>query len=731
MPVDRPTFSESWYRVKHLKPRLRATIQTYRQHYRGDMWYVVRDPSNNQFFRLSDAAYHFIGLLDGRKSVEEAWHLANDHLGDRAPTQNEAIHLLGQLYTSNLLQADLPADTEGMFERYRKRVRREVGGYMMNLLFARIPIWDPDAVLDRWIGAVGWIFSWVGFVLWLAILAVGGYFLIGRADELLEAADPQALLQWENLILLYVGFAFIKLFHELGHGFACKKFGRDAGSGGEVHTIGIMFLVFMPVPYVDASSAWALRNKWHRAIIGAAGIFVELAVAALAGVVWANTSPDSLVNAICYNMMFIASVSTILFNGNPLLRFDGYYILSDILEIPNLYQRSKDYLYYLVKKYVYGVRRPRNPAQTFGERIWLFIYAIAAAIYRVIIFVGIFIYVSSVFFGLGILLALVGLVSWIGMPLGKFVKYLATNDELNRTRTRAVLTTVGFVVLLVAGIGLIPAPDYDRADGFIEARRFTIVHMGADGFVDSVLDSGRPVSKAGGTLVSADNVELRTMAERLEADLRIATARRRASRSEDIALAQALGERIGALREQIQLTNRRLEDLTLEPPASGTWVSPEAEQFKGAFVPRGQQLGLIISLDDLLVRVTTDQHLGPRLNREVGEGATVEMKLRNRPDIELKGEVEKIFRAAQLQLPSPALSTVAGGSMRIDTSDQSGAKAAEPFFEVWIDPEVTDLHEAELLNGQRVVVRFRMPDKPLGRQWWLALRQLVQERFGL
>ena len=161
MPVDRPTFSESWYRVANQRPRLRSTVQTYRQEYRGRMWHVVRDPSNNQFFRLNDAAYHFVGLLDGRRTVGQVWETCNEHLGDLAPTQNEAIQLLGQLYTSNLLHGEIPSDAEGMFERYRKRVHREVRGYMMNLLFIRIPLIDPEHFLNRWVKVFGWGFSWI------------------------------------------------------------------------------------------------------------------------------------------------------------------------------------------------------------------------------------------------------------------------------------------------------------------------------------------------------------------------------------------------------------------------------------------------------------------------------------------------------------------------------------------------------------------------------------------
>src|SRR3954469_4583316 len=144
MPIERPTFHESWYRVETLHPRLRSTVQVSRQHFRGQQWHVIQDHSNNMFFRLAEPAYRFIGLLDGKRSVGDAWRIANETLGDDAPTQGEVIQLLGQLYTGNLLQADVTADTQTLFARYKKRKHREITSYLMNIMFSRIPILDPD-----------------------------------------------------------------------------------------------------------------------------------------------------------------------------------------------------------------------------------------------------------------------------------------------------------------------------------------------------------------------------------------------------------------------------------------------------------------------------------------------------------------------------------------------------------------------------------------------------------
>ena len=155
MAVERPTFHEAWYRVANLRPRLLSSVHVYRQHFRGQLWYVLENSSNNKFSRISDNAYHFIGMLDGKRTIDELWQICNDQLADNAPTQGEVIQLLGQLYCSNLLYAELPPDTTSLFNRYQMRIKRQIQGYLTNLLFIRIPLLDPERFLERWVNIIG------------------------------------------------------------------------------------------------------------------------------------------------------------------------------------------------------------------------------------------------------------------------------------------------------------------------------------------------------------------------------------------------------------------------------------------------------------------------------------------------------------------------------------------------------------------------------------------------
>lgn len=647
------------------------------------MWHVVRDPSNNQFFRLNDAAYHFVGLLDGRRSVEQVWETCNEHLGDHAPTQNEAIQLLGQLYTANLLHGEMAADAEGMFDRYRKRVGREIRGYMTNFLFIRIPLIDPDHFLNAWVKFFGWVFSWVGFVIWAMLLATGGYFIIGQFGELWHQINN--VLDQDNLIFLYLTFAVVKVFHEFGHGFACKKFGMRNTSGGEVHTMGIMFLVFAPVPYVDASSAWSLRSKWQRIMISAAGMYVELAIASVAAIVWANTRETTLAHTIAYNVIFIASVSTILFNGNPLLRFDGYYILSDLVEVPNLSQRSKDFLYYVIKKYVYGANRVRTIVQSTSEKRWLLFYAVASTIYRVFISVRILMFVADKLFFLGAILAVASVVTWVFVPLGKWFKYLVASPELIRCRPRAVLTTAAFLLFLIGSISIPPVPEHGRADAFLEPHEVANVHAGAAGFIRQVHRSGVVVGPDSEPLLVASNRRFETELVSQMARRKIAEKQLLIARTRSPAEANAMKSRLLAIDKDIRELRRKLARLTIGSPIRGVWVAPRIDQIVGAYVRPGDFIGRVASVENLFVRALAGQTTGPWI--DAIKHPRVEMRIKGRPDISFTGKIFNILPAGQQRLPTPSMGYAAEGALAVDPSDPEGTKTTEKFFEVHIQPD--------------------------------------------
>ena len=359
------TFSESWYRIAHQRICLRPGIKVRRQNYRGERWLVLENPFSNQYFRLRPAAYELIARLRPDRTVQEVWQECIDRFPDDAPGQEAVLQLLSQLYFANLLQYDLAADSAQLFERFKKRRQREIRSRFLNLMFMRFPLLDPDEFLVRTLPVVGKLISAFGALLWLVVVGSGLKVVADNFPAL--RVQSQSILAADNLVLLYAGLVLIKSLHEFGHAYFCRKF------GGEVHVMGVMLMIFTPVPYMDATSSWGFRSRWQRMLVGGAGMIVEIFVAALATFVWASTNTGTLHN-LAYNIMFIASVSTVVFNINPLLRFDGYYILSDLIEIPNLHQRCSLHLKHLAEHYLFGIKKSESPAQSRREAAWLTVF---------------------------------------------------------------------------------------------------------------------------------------------------------------------------------------------------------------------------------------------------------------------------------------------------------------------------------------------------------------------
>ena len=724
MSVDRPTFSELWFRVASIRARLRTVVQVSRQDFRGDLWYVIQDDTSNQYYRLSRPAYEFMARLDGERTVSDVWMSCCDEQGDEVVTQPEVIQLLGNLYSANLLQADIPADAVGLFARYQSRKRRELTGMLANALFMQIPLVDPNVFLNKTLWLFGRLFTWYGAIGWLAAVLAGLYVAIGRVSELWDTSS--AVLDPANLPILYLSFVAIKVIHELGHAVACKKFGVDEGKGGEVHAMGIMLMITMPVPYVDASSAWALRNKWHRIVVGAAGMIVELVVASACAIAWSRTAPGTAIHAITYNAMFIASVSTLLFNGNPLLRYDAYYMLSDFLEIPNLSTAGRDLVFHLIRKYVWGLSNEKSPVTSGTERAWLIVFFIASTLFRMSVAFGLFWVLANRWFAVGMLLAFSFVATYTVQPLFELARYLSSSGEIATVRLRATLTSVIALVALCGAPLAIVTPEYTRLEGIAEPRDITEIHAKTSEFLTAHLESGEPAVPGGAPLVQGTNEALDADLERFEWALDALVARKRAAQEEsDNALVQVIEEKTSAMNEKSAELKRTMGDLTMHAPFRGSWVAPQIELSPGAYVSRGQQLGVVAGLDAIVIRAPADQQSAARILDQAQK--RVEIRVRRRPDQFFTGTIEKIHPAGDKKLPSQALGYAAGGATETDASARDGETSKERTFQVIVRPDPGS--NVKLLSGQRVVIRFELARTSLARQWWEALRRLVQRRL--
>ena len=716
MLEERKIFHESWYRISDQRICLRASVKIRRQRFRGSLWYVLHDPFANQFFRLRPSAYRFVARLNMNQTVEEVWKEVMAEKPDDAPGQEDIIELLAQLYHANLLHYELPADSTRLFERYKERKQKVRQATLMSIMFFRVPLFDPDLLLKRLLPLVRIFMNPLGAVLWVA--AVVGAIKVVIEHWAALGVQTQGILAPSNLPLLYLALIVIKALHEFGHAFTVRRF------GGEVHTMGIMFLIFNPLPYMDATAAWAFRSKWKRVLVGASGMITEIFVAACAVFVWAYTGPG-LLHSLAYNMIFIASVSTILFNINPLLRFDGYYILSDLLDIPNLHAQSSQHLRHLVERYAFGFKKSHSPATSLKEAFWLTFFGILSGLYKLVIFTSILLIIADRFLLLGIIMAAVCAVAWAVVPLIRLVGYLATSPRLERTRLRAVLVCLITIFGSLSLLSFLPFPSSFKAPGILEAAEHVTVVNSAPGFI-------REIPKTSGTLVKAEEILVRLVSEEqkyeieeVRASLREAQARYLKAMMSSQADLKSIKSLIATIQERLERLYAEQADLVIKAEFAGLWVAPDIEDYTGMWIHRGTPIGQLVNDEAFYFSsVVSQQDISRVFSDEIRSS-----------EVRLAGQAAEVIPvlditkipAEQRELPSAALGYVGGGEIAIDIEDTSGKVAAEPFYEVRLS--ISKDSNAVLYHGRSGRVKFKLPPEPLLRQLNRALRQLLQERY--
>jgi putative peptide zinc metalloprotease protein len=708
-------FSPLWYRVADLRPTLRRHTEIHKHVYRGEPCYVLSDQSSGRTHQFSPSAHHFIALMDGKRSVEEIWDLTEQALGDDAPTQEDAIQLLAQLHGADLLRSETPPDTRELFRRYQTRQSKKIRQRFLNPLSIRIPLIDPDQALERWMLILRPLFGWVGLAVWLATVATALVLAGSHRPDLTENFVDR-ILTAQNLFYIWLIYPVVKMLHELGHAFAAKR------GGCEVHDMGIMLLALIPIPYVDASTTASLPDKYQRMFVAAAGIMVEVFIASLALFLWLAIEPG-LVRVFAFNVILIGGVSTVIFNGNPLLRFDGYYILADALGIPNLASRSQQYLGYLFRHYAGGITDARSPAIDASERFWLCGYAIASNTFRIGVLFGIILFVAGKFFVIGVILAIWAAATQLLFPLVKGIDFLLENPELRGHRTRAFSITGSFL----AGIGLLlfaaPYPLHTQTEGVIWAPEHSEVRAEADAFILRLIATPDSVVGIGDPLLETEDPRLAAQVQILAAQLTESKAKYQSLRSVKQVEADIVLEEIEAIEANLALAQERLDSLIIRSPANGTFLVDRPQDLVGRYVHHGDLIGFVGDLSRGTIRIAvTQDNIG--LIRRQTEG--VQIRLADRPTKLLQATINRESPSATHRIPSAVLGTMGGGRLAIDPSDQTGTQTLEQVFHI----ELASEEPVDRLGG-RAYVRIEHGTEPLGRQWYRRLRQLFLRQFNV
>jgi len=706
--------SPSWYRVATLRPRLRSHARVHRHEYRGRRWYVLQDRISRRSHRLNPPAHYLVGLMDGRRTLQELWDAAAQRFGDEAPTQDEVIQLLGQLHAADLVQSEGAPDVDELLRRARRTRNRTLMAKLLAPLAIKLPLFDPDRLLERWLPWFRPLFGPAGALVWLAVVGWGAFSAAQHWNELTQDIGNRVLAP-ENLLVLGLVFPLLKAAHEFGHACAVKAW------GGEVHEMGVMFLVLMPVPYVDASAASAFPERRQRVIVGAAGMAVELFIASAALLFWLDMQPG-LPRAVLFNVMLIAGVSTVLFNANPLLRFDGYYILSDLIDIPNLRQRAQQYLGAVLQRGLFGVANEAVQA-TPREAAWFVFFSIASFFYRLTVTFAIAVFIGSHYFAVGVLLALWAVATGIVAPVLWLAGFIAFSPRLRRHRTRAVLTSTALASALFVLVFVVPVPSWTNAQGVLWDAEQSVVRSGADGFVQRVAAQPGSRVRRGDPLVEADDPLLTPRLKMVRAEKEAAEARYQAERMENLSASLVTLEKLKALDADLQRLEERARDLVVRAPGDGIFALAAPENLPGRFLKQGEQFAHVIPEGRVTCRVLVTQQ---QVHLVRSDTRAVSARLAERPRETVEARVLREVPLAMDRLPSLALSQAGGGEVALDP--RTGApKALQTHFEL----EIELLTERPAGAGGRVYLRFDHEPETAGRQVWRAAQQLYLKLFAV
>ena len=707
-------FSSRWYRVAGLHPRLRGHVRVSRHVYRGQVWYLLQDTSSGRHHRVDESAFHFIGRMDGRRAVDEIWHALLNSLGERAPTQDETIEILCQLSDSGLLQCEITPDVAELFRRSLARGKKRRMS-MLNPLSFRVPLFDPDALLERLAAAARLLFRpsvalvW-GIVVLAALLSVLSNWDAIRSFAVVHMLTPRYLL------LLWLCYPGIKVLHELGHGLAVKAW------GGDVREMGLSLLLLVPVPFVDASAASAFPEKHRRVVVGAAGIMVELFLAALAAFVWLHVQ-DGTVRDIAFVTMLIGGMSTLLFNGNPLLRFDGYYVLSDLLDVPNLGPRANAYVGYLSQRRLLGVKSASSPVTGPGEGPVLFGYAVLAYAYRWFIAALIILWAGHFSLWTGMLAGAVVAATMVFKPLTGLWRFLTSAPQIARTRTRSMTVAGGVAVMLFVLLCVIPFPFATSAQGVVWLPEQARIRAGTDGFVTEVLAKDGQAVRTGDPILVLSDPDLIVERQRLQAAIMGLEVEFTREVARNTSRAKSISEDAAAKRAELAHVEKRLDSLRVVSRTGGTLVMPRALDLPGSFVAKGTVLANVLGPELISVKVAVPQEDAGLIRSDT---RAVEVALADVPGPSLQARLTTEVPGATNQLPTAALGDRAGGPFVTDPADKEGLKTLEPVF--LLDLRLTS-KTLERVGG-RAWLRFDHGARPLAFQWQRRMQQLFLKQFN-
>nr|WP_315189667.1 biotin/lipoyl-binding protein [uncultured Albidiferax sp.] len=719
--MESSLFSPRWYRVAGLRPQLRAQVDLHRQVQRGTPWFVLQDRSSDNMHRLNTAGHAFLGRCDGSVTVQQVWEAQLADRPEEAMSQDEVIELLVALHGRGLVQFDVMPDVENLFHMQDRRLRRRRRGGVNPMAF-RLTLGDPSRALDRLARLVPLLFSGMALGLWCVAVLAATFAAAMHWNELLPYAD-KVLHSPGYLLIAWLMYPLIKTVHEAAHALALRHYGEH------VRLAGITLILLNPVPFVDASAADGLRSRHQRALVSAAGIMAELFIAALAMAVWLAVQPG-VVRDVAFITMLIGGLSTLLTNGNPLLRYDGYYVFCDLLDLRNLATRSGRYWTEGLARRLFGIHLPTPLDVLPGERFWLLAYAPLSWAYRLVLSVVVGLWVGSFSALVGFFVGLMMLIANMGLPLWRILQMLRSATSEDGMRHRAAWRAAALAMVLVGLLGWLPVPDRTVAEGVVWLPEQAQIRANTDGFIKVLHARNGQRVKTGELIATLDDPPLAAQRATLNADateLDVLLFRAIDTAPQD---APDLRERLAYAQAELARVDDKLAQREVRALSDGLLVLPHEDEVVGQFHKRGDRIGYLLTAAPTVVRVALPQQEADLVR---GSPSAVQVRLADGPAHVHSGRIAASVPGAALRLPSAALGDTAGGRITTDSGDKDGLTPRQPV--VVMDVELananaaTTAHTSERM-GARALVRFDHGTRSIAVQAGRQLQQLFLGHFN-
>ncbi|MBS0210303.1 MAG: hemolysin D [Planctomycetes bacterium] len=717
-----------------------------RQHFEGRDCWVLKDPIGMNYVRLDDPEYAVLELLDGKTSTREIKAAFDARFAPDEIRLEELAQMFALFHQSGLVYSEAPGQGEELGRRRAEHNRNRGLSWLMNPLSMRFKGVNPRRFLDGLYAWFGWLYSPQALGLSLALILAALVLILAKFDDFLAQLPTfHQYFTFETAILLFITLGAVKVLHELGHGLTCRHF------GGECTELGMMLLVFTPCLYCKVSDSWMLPNKWHRAAIAAAGIYVELVLSAIATFIWWFTT-DGLLHHIALNVMFVCSVTTIFFNANPLMRFDGYYILIDLIEVPNLDQKANQYVQRSLASLLLGIEPPQQAYMSIRRRVLYVAFALAAFGYRMFVYVTVIWFLYRFFepYHLTIIAQLLGLASLTGMvgfPLYRLARYLRVpgrGEEMDRRRARATFVGLGLVALLLA---VVPLPH--RAWGTLELKPLAPqnVYVEVPGeLIEMKVAPGQRV-EPGTLLAQLRNLDLEFEIARLKARRGLLQAQldglvhRRSQEREISRQIPELESTLAAVTEQLEQKQQHFERLALRATRAGTVLPAplqarrplppgELATWSGSlFEPRNRDCYL--EQGTLLCQVGDTGSYEAQIVLDqadvsyVIEGQQVAIKLDESPTKTLWGTLTEIAHS-DLKISPRTLSNKVGGELATRTDETGAERPLSVSYQARVPIHVTP---GELRTGFRGRAKIILPWESAAQQGWRWFSQTFHFRL--